>query len=104
MHACTSMHASVRHAVSKDEMSTSMKHLHGSVIALIQQSPCRIPLSSHSTFNLSIAPPHQVDVSAMDLNGKLELGTLAAMLPEGTKLIAKDMKHPVVKVAGRGNR
>ncbi len=46
----------------------------------------------------------QVDVSGMDLSAKLELGQLAAMLPEGAKLLAKDMKQPVVKIGGRGSR
>lgn len=41
----------------------------------------------------------------MDLNDKLTLGALAARLPVGThQLIAKDMRHPVVKIGGRGNR
>lgn len=53
---------------------------------------------------MHVAFAFQVDVSGMDLNAKLSLGTLAKMLPDGAKLIAKDLKHPVVKIGGRGNR
>lgn len=41
----------------------------------------------------------------MDLNDKLTLAALAARLPADThQLIAKDLRHPVIKIGGRGNR
>ena len=47
----------------------------------------------------------QIDVSGMDLGDKLTLGALAARLPAGTHtLLAKDMRHPVVRIGGKGNR
>jgi hypothetical protein len=47
----------------------------------------------------------QIDVSSMDLGDKLTLGALAARLPAGTHtLLAKDMRHPVVRIGGKGNR